>query len=493
MFGQRRLGLVAAVVLGLGAAFLVWSYTQRLQTQLRLVADQSKQQQVNVLVAARDIPAHTPLTPDLVKVVPIAASAKLPQALTLVKDVQGKLTRYPVAAGEQILPMNLEDQYVNEGLAGVVPTGKLAMAIQVTEIIAVGGLLAPGDHVDVLASFDQHVTGQQMAEIIAQNLDVLAVAQTYEGEQSSSLPTKSTAPPSGGVLPGGGLKGSPAAASSAPTTAGGTALSPNRPPPQPLARTVTLAVTPRQAEELILAEQEGHLRLALRSPRDSSIVEVSQATLSTLRGSSTSPTLQLTSVKITPTIARLGETLTITMTVKNVSSHVVHTEGPNPDYVYTEGQTFDTQKFASQPGAVRVGVSFAGPSSTVFPYRWGLGGDLAPGASRTIVGAIKLTQTMKPTNVWAGVVQEPNTILQDNIGTIAVTVAQPNAAVVSIGAAEVRGSPDLKAQVLDTLRYGTSVSVVGQQKDWLKVKLPDGRIGFVSAGWITLPTARQGG
>jgi hypothetical protein len=38
------------------------------------------------------------------------------------------------------------------------------------------------------------------------------------------------------------------------------------------------------------------------------------------------------------------------------------------------------------------------------PYRWGLGGDLAPGATTTVTGHVKITQDFKATNFWAALI-----------------------------------------------------------------------------------------
>jgi N-acetylmuramoyl-L-alanine amidase len=68
-----------------------------------------------------------------------------------------------------------------------------------------------------------------------------------------------------------------------------------------------------------------------------------------------------------------------------------------------------------------------------------------------------------------------------------------NVAVVSVDAANVRSGPDISSSVIDQLKYGTQVPIVGQQQDWFKVKLPDGREGFVAAGWIIAPTGASAG
>jgi pilus assembly protein CpaB len=483
MFRNRKFAVVVSLLLGLVAAMLVWNNNQRLQSQLQqeqAIQPAPVETPVPVVVAVRDIPAHTLLTPDLVKVAQVPPGLKLPDALTKVEDVAGKTTQYPIANGEQILPMKFATPKVSYGLADIVPAGKLAVSIEINELVAAGGLLVPGDHVDVLVTLNHQTAGKDLTEIILQNIDVLAVAQSYVNEQSSQTLAPAAINNVVSAIPGTSAGASPPPAQP-PTPVADSALI------HPDAKTVTLAVTPEQAERLILAEQQGRLSLALRPTGDTTTVEIPEATLSTIRSPLQQQVAEITGVTMSPTNARAGDTLTITITVKNTSNEVIHTQGPNPKFTYIQGQTFFSQNFPSQNGALRVGVSFDGHPSIDFPYRWGLGGDLAPGASTTVVGYVKLTYDMKPTNFWAGLIEEPATVLQDNEGTTLITVLPDNVAVVSVDAANVRSGPDLAASVVGQLGYGTEVPILGQEKDWFKIKMPDGRTGYVAAGWIIAP------
>lgn len=492
MFGRRKLGVIFALILGLFVALLVWNYTQRLQEQVRQAAEQHKIQTVPVLVAAEDIPAHTTLTPALVKVIQIPAEAKLPQALTSVDQAAGKTVQYPLASGEQILPSKFTVEHVDQGLAYVIPAGMRAIAITTSQIIGVGGMVQPGDHVDIIATFDRGTMGKDESVLLLQNVEVLAVAQNFEGEAEQQAAAAAAANGQGtsSVL-GNTVPGAPAGSA---TPAPGTAAPTPTPVPlkmNPSATTVTIAVTPEQAERVVLAETHGSFRLALRPPHDNSTVEIPEATLSTLFAPIKKPAAMITAVRIYPTNAKPGDILTVEITVKNTGDKVIHTQGPDPKFTYVQGQTYYSQKFPSQDGKFRVGINFDGQASAPFPYRWGLGGDLAPGASTTVVGYIKLTYDIKPTNFWAGLIEEPEHVIQDNEGTTLVTVLPDNTAVISVDAANVRSGPDISSSVIAKLPYGTEVPILGQEKDWYKIKMADGRIGFVAAGWIIAPSPQN--
>jgi hypothetical protein len=193
---------------------------------------------------------------------------------------------------------------------------------------------------------------------------------------------------------------------------------------------------------------------------------------------------QILATEITPTNTRVGDTIDISVTVKNTSDKPLQTMGPDPGFTYVQGQTYFTQQYASDPGKWRVGIGTAGLDSTDLPYRWGLGGDLAPGATTTVTGHVKVTQDFKSTNFWAALVNEPSNVVQSGAGMTLVTSLPQNLAIVAVDAANVRSSPSIAASVLQQVKYGTELQLIGQSADWFKVKLPDQSEGWVAAGWI---------
>ncbi len=141
----------------------------------------------------------------------------------------------------------------------------------------------------------------------------------------------------------------------------------------------------------------------------------------------------ITNVRIFPRRAKPGDTLTVEITVTNASRQPIHSQRPDPSFTYVQGQTYDSQKFPSQDGAFRVGIDFGGEDSTTFPYRWGLGGDLAPGASTTVVGHVKLTRGSPSTKVSAGLIEEPSRVLRDGVGPTLITVTESRGSARSSG------------------------------------------------------------
>ena len=177
-------------------------------------------------------------------------------------------------------------------------------------------------------------------------------------------------------------------------------------------RTVTLAVDPEAAERLALAEDYGRLRYVVRPAGERNQSSVLPADLGTLASPIQVAAGQIIATEISPTNTKVGDTIDVKITVRNTSDKPMQTMGPQPGFTYVQGQTYFTQQYASEPGKWRVAIGTAGLDATELPYRWGLGGDLAPGATTTVSGQIKVTQDFKTTNFWAALVEEPSKVVQ---------------------------------------------------------------------------------
>lgn len=109
------------------------------------------QQTVSVVVATHDVRAGSQLSASDVEVVSMRDSG-LPSGVTDATDtVVGRYVAWPLTAGEPVLARQLTTQRsggtVTAGLG--VPEGYRAIAVPVEPAAAVGGMIAPGDRVDV--------------------------------------------------------------------------------------------------------------------------------------------------------------------------------------------------------------------------------------------------------------------------------------------------------------------------------------------------------
>ncbi|HWQ61938.1 MAG TPA: Flp pilus assembly protein CpaB [Negativicutes bacterium] len=213
-------GLTAvALVFSLLAAVLVYSYLQNL-------AGQNKQGQP-VVVAKTDIAPKTKMTAEMLKVVSVPPEYIQPGAVQDISKAVGVVVREQIAAGEQVTQRRLVIEGRTGGFTTIIPANKRAVTVAVTDVSGVGGLVKPGDYVDIIVTFDDKMVGENLSQIFLQNVRVLAINRDIEAASTGESAKKDM-------------------------TAPATKL------------TVTLAVSPDDAARLAVADEKGKIRMALR-------------------------------------------------------------------------------------------------------------------------------------------------------------------------------------------------------------------------------------
>jgi Flp pilus assembly protein CpaB len=211
-----------------------------------------------VLVATQDIAAGEKLDEDMFRVATFAEDDLIGGHIEDVTLVEGQVARVPIVEGSQISGTFIgaqptEDEFVDQ-LTFKVPDGMRAYSMSVVEDTAVGGLLVPSDRVDLIVEYitkpsrDSDIEFRHI-ELLAENIEVLAVAQESV-EQSIA-----TAPVVEGDEPVAGDDVDP-----------GIARRPEDDDTNEGARTVTLALTPEQVMRVtrFLDEEDATIRSALR-------------------------------------------------------------------------------------------------------------------------------------------------------------------------------------------------------------------------------------
>ncbi len=177
--------------------------------------------------------------------------------------------------------------------------------------------------------------------------------------------------------------------------------------------------------------------------------------------------VQITNVQFMPTTLRSGELLNVSITVRNDTAETIQTQGPDPGFVYDEGDTFDSRGFGSMTNAFRVGIDFDGRAGIDHPYRWGLGAPLAPGQSATITGSIRL-KTVRSINYWVGLVREHIAWLQDRQGVQNITVTAAPSGIVELTNVQFTPTTLRAGELLNvsiTVRNGTNETLPTQGPD----------------------------
>lgn len=194
---MRPLLMLIALV-SAGAALWLWLGLPAaipLQNPAAQVASQSAP--LVVLVASRELPSGRRLAEGDVGWAVLPPGA--PRDGLTVKDrmpdadsrVLGLSLQAGVAAGQPIFWSNLASRDEVSLSARIAP-GKFAFSIVVSEATAAGGLILPGDRVDLLATDGRADQVDQTARVLVADVPVLAVDQTMTRPSVAGVPPART-------------------------------------------------------------------------------------------------------------------------------------------------------------------------------------------------------------------------------------------------------------------------------------------------------------
>ena len=256
---RQKIIIIIGVLLALMAVFMTKAYIDQQRNQ---VIDEAKKKiasiekniaknEVKVLVANKDISRGAAITAENTEISIIPEQYRQPQAVSADRAI-GMVAVVPISKGEQVSLNKLAQPRQLGGLAEGTPVGKRAITIAVDNISSVGGLVKPGDYVDVMALVPvpvQAPDGKQVNQMavmpLFQNVLVLAVGQDI------------------GAI----------------TSASGKKEAEKRSDNSPL---ITLALQPQDANLIAFVQEQGKLRLTLRSPADSQMQATQPASWDTL-------------------------------------------------------------------------------------------------------------------------------------------------------------------------------------------------------------------
>lgn len=204
-----------AVGCGLAASYLT----------SRLLAERGEPEKVSVLVAKADISMGTLIaSPETMFVAKCFNKGEEPKkAIRTLEELKGRKLNRPVSEDQFVTASDLYDRNDNE-LPGKLPKGMRAVAIRVNADSQVGGFVQPQSRVDVLSAVALE-SGKIISKTILQNILVLAVDQSQKTFDGAVV-----------------------------------------------GQTVTVQVTPEQAEQLTVAQRVGIISLSLRPFDDDTVV-----------------------------------------------------------------------------------------------------------------------------------------------------------------------------------------------------------------------------
>ncbi len=186
---RRGIALIAiALVLACIAGAVGLSVVQAANDQVRAIENQYGPQ-VYTLVVTKDIPARSTLTenslldgtlqiekrpqtftPDSAFVIPAPGDEQT--ALAVLGNRLNGFTLIPLKAGDILLPSMLETTFV-------IPPNMRAFSLAVDGVTSVSGYVRPGDHVDVLVSYQVNGANNQQegrTEVVLQDIPILSTS-----------------------------------------------------------------------------------------------------------------------------------------------------------------------------------------------------------------------------------------------------------------------------------------------------------------------------
>jgi pilus assembly protein CpaB len=153
--------------------------------------------------------------------------------------VTGRLAVFPLEKGQLILGSYLAAPGSATGLTTRIPDGMRAIALKSDEVVGVAGFLAPGSHVDVLATYHSNQSPETITSTVLQDALVVAVGQKIEPDPDGKPATVDV---------------------------------------------VTILAKPDDAEKVVLASSQGAIHFVLRNGGDHAATSNTPAQLAQLGG-----------------------------------------------------------------------------------------------------------------------------------------------------------------------------------------------------------------
>jgi pilus assembly protein CpaB len=209
---------------------------------------------VPVVVAAVDISEGTVVTMDMIsqRSIPeqfVTSSVVKPDSASYIMNQKVLVA---LQAGDPLLWSQFETTKAAERLSTKVQKKARAITIEAKSVTAVGGWVRPNDHVDIIGTFKDPATNEQVAVTLLQNVIILATGKITGTTNINLIPESERS-----------------------------------------YSNVSLLVIPEEAEILVLSQELGNLTLSLRNEEDIDVLEErGRATINTLLSGERTKVLQ---------------------------------------------------------------------------------------------------------------------------------------------------------------------------------------------------------
>jgi pilus assembly protein CpaB len=214
---KKRIWIITAV-LALITTTLVYLYLG----QVEAASKENKIEMSEVVVAISEIPAHVKVTEEMLELKEVPSETVHADSYNDISKVIGGTTTTELIAGEQVLSDRIVSDVGDSELSYRIPGNMRAITVPSSEVNGVGGYIVSGDKLDILVSYVPSA-GVQVVYTQIQNIEVLETGANNVAtpETEAGVPTS-----------------------------------------------LTLLVTPAQAEIIAYANLSGSFHFTLRNPVD---------------------------------------------------------------------------------------------------------------------------------------------------------------------------------------------------------------------------------
>lgn len=263
--------ILVALLLTLVSTFFLYRYIESLRQVPEVQVKYG-----NVVVATANIPQHVKITEEMVTLKSVPEEAIHPDAAKAITELVGLTTNMEIVAEEQILKSKISSTDQKNSLSYQIPENMRAIVVPTTEVSGLAGYLEKGDKVDILVTYDKadifvpytNQTGSSRPVSTPPSTTTPADTQPGATTPASTTPTATAAPVGSdmeyietitqlqnievlelGIKQALTPDGEPVVADGVPTS-------------------VTLLVTPQQAEVIAFMINSGSFQMSLRNPVD---------------------------------------------------------------------------------------------------------------------------------------------------------------------------------------------------------------------------------
>lgn len=229
------------LVLALGCGLVAAMGINQVLANRRAQAESAPGEMQRIYVAMQDIEARQAIDAQFIKLEDWPKDKVPAGAVVDLEKIQGRFTRTKIYAGEPVLEFKLVDSDAGFSPTALIPEGMRVVSVKVDEVSSSSSMVLPGDRVDILVFLSSHSTAgvsEATARTVLQDVRVFAVNEQYREDLRT--------PDEANIA----------------------------------ARTVSLLVTPEQAEIVTLATQLGDVRLTLRGRTDEKSIATAGASAS---------------------------------------------------------------------------------------------------------------------------------------------------------------------------------------------------------------------